>query len=259
MRRPSILRALVRAVGTFGALLLVVLTWLAATAGSSRADAALPELRGLVTDGANLLDASAAARLDARLTAYQRATGHQFGVVTVPSLEGAAIEDYSIRLAEKWKLGDAKRDDGLLLVIAPRDRQMRIEVGYGLEGAIPDALAARVIRYELTPAFQKGDFAGGIDSALDVLEKAAQGEAVRVGPPEESPRARAQSWLRLLPLALLLLVFFLDRGGRGGGMGGFLAGMLIGSMRGGGGGGGGGGFGGGGGGGFGGGGASGRW
>ncbi len=245
------------------------LLWSAVLPGLARAETPLPELGGRVNDGAGLLDGAARAQLEAELAAYERATGHQFALVTVQTLDGLPIEDFSIRLAEKWKLGDAKRDDGLLLIVAARDHKMRIEVGYGLEGAIPDALAARVVRYELGPAFRQGQYAQGITRAFQVLEKAAQGEAVRVGPANDEAQRASPSWFRYLPLLLFLLIFLLNGRGRGGGgSGGFWAGMLLGSMssrdrgyggyHGGGFGGGGGGFGGGGGG-FGGGGASGDW
>lgn len=220
--------------------------------GSAQAEPEIPQLTRRVQDQAGLLSPAAASRLESQLAAYEKETGHQFALLTVQSLDGGALEDFSIRVAEKWKLGDAKRDDGLLLLIAAQERQMRIEVGYGLEGAIPDALAARVIRHELTPAFRAGQFEQGIESAFGVLMKAASGEAVKVGP-DKSEAQDQGSWLKLIPLLLLLLLVLSGRGGT------LLPALLLSGMGGGsrGGGGGFGGFSGGGG--FGGGGASGNW
>lgn len=224
----------------------------------------LPELKTRVTDLAQILPAPDEARIEADLGAYEQATGHQFALVTMASLEGAAIEDFSIRLAEAWRLGDKARDDGLLLLIVPSEKRVRIEVGYGLEGVITDAVAARTIRNQIAPAFREGNYVRGVESALADLKARAQGEATGVA----GPRTKSQGerlitgLLRLLPIGIFLLLFFLGggggRGGRrrsgigpvwvGGGYGGF-SGRSGGS---------GGGFGGGGGG-FGGGGASGSW
>jgi uncharacterized protein len=233
----------------------------------------VPELRGHVNDYAKVLPPDRALALEARLTDYERATGHQLALLTVASLGGDAVEDYSMRAAERWKLGRKGADDGLILVIVPSEHKMRIEVGYGLEGVIPDAIAARIVRDVLAPAFVRKDYAGGIDAAFAVLMHEAGGGSAESAR-ERSPKATSP-WAAL-PMLLPLLLFFgigiLSRiaggGGRrrgllGGGLGygaGFGAGAFGGGFGGGGfGGGGGGGFGGGGGGGFGGGGASGSW
>lgn len=234
------------------------------TLGVARAEAPLPNLSGRVTDLARLLSPGAAQALESQLSEYERETGHQFAFVSIETLDGGAIEDFSIRLAEKWKLGDKKRDDGLLLLVAKTERKMRIEVGYGLEGAIPDALSAQIIRNELRPAFQAGDFDGGIARSFTLLQRAAQGEAIQV-PDSKEKRQPGARIFQLLPIILFVLFFAAMAGGGrgrrrsmfyGGGLGGLGMGGLGG--RGGGFGGGGGSFGGGGGG-FGGGGASGGW
>lgn len=172
-----------------------------------------PELARRVTDGAGMLSPSFAAELERFLEAYERETGHQFAFVSVPSLAGGTIEDFCLRTAERWKLGDAKRDDGLLLCVAKTERKMRIEVGYGLEGAVTDVLAARVVRYEMRPRFQSGDFDGGVRAAFAVLRKAAEGEAVRVGPPERNEPSEGSRFLHFLPLLLLVLLVASGRGG----------------------------------------------
>lgn len=242
-----------------------LLSWLAVLllwGSPARAEPALPELRARVTDTAGLLSRAEAEALERRLFEYEQKTGHQFALLTVRSLEGLAIEDYAMRVVEHWKLGDQQRDDGLLLLVSQGDKRVRIEVGYGLEGAVPDAIASRVIREALTPAFREGDYPGGINRAFELLMKAASGESL--GKAREADREGGH--FRFLPLLVLLILLSLLGGGRrGSGLGGFVIGSMIGSSLGGGrrGGFGGGGFGGGGfgggGGGFGGGGASGGW
>jgi uncharacterized protein len=233
----------------------------------------VPELRGYVNDYANLLSAAEQAALDSQLAAYEQSSGHQFALLTVPSLGGEDIAEFGIHVAEKWKLGKKKADDGLVLIIAVNDHKMRIEVGYGLEGVIPDVVAARLIREVVAPAFRAGAFASGIRDAFVALMRQANGEApLPAAAPPPARRKRQDGFGALLsPVLLPLLLFglfslFARRGGRrgryyGGGpyIGGGGWGGGGGGGFGGGGDGGGGGFGGGGGGGFGGGGASGDW
>ena len=226
----------------------------------------VPNLSAHVNDHAGLLGGGAQA-LEQKLASYEQNTGHQFALLTVPTLDGDPIEDFSIRAADKWKLGDKARDDGLLMIIAASDRKLRIEVGYGLEGEITDAFSAGVIREVIQPAFRAGRYAEGIDQAFELLMAKAQGEAV--GAPR-APRVQADrsSLVPFVVFGIVVLIVMSRFGGGGGGgrrrrRGGvlFLPGGFGGGGFGGGGwgGGGGGGWGGGGGGGFGGGGASGDW
>jgi uncharacterized protein len=141
----------------------------------------VPALDGRVNDRAGLLSSAEASRLESTLAAYEKETGHQFALLTLPSLDGYPIEDWGIRVAEAWQLGSADRDDGLIFLVAPNERKMRIEVGYGLEGAIPDAVAKRVIADYVAPLFREGDFARGIRVGFEELMRAAEGEAL--GPP----------------------------------------------------------------------------
>jgi uncharacterized protein len=219
----------------------------------------VPPLAGRVTDLAGLLDAATRDGLERQLAAYEAKTSQQFAVLIIPSLEGDPIEDFSIRVVEKWKLGKAKEDNGLLLLVVPKDRKVRIEVGYGLEGNITDALSSRIVRQIIRPAFRRGAYAEGIVTAVEALMQAGSGEVVRALPPADDEALAEErgggAWI--LILLVLLLVFgprffwpALWASGAGGGFGG--------RPRGGGGFGGGGGFSGGGGG-FGGGGASGDW
>ena len=229
----------------------------------------VPSLDGRVNDHAGLLPPERAQRLDRQLAEYEEKTGHQFVLLTVDSLEGDGLEDFSLRTVEKWKVGRKKVDDGLLLLIVKKERKVRVEVGYGLEGSIPDATSSRIIRQVIAPAFRANDYAGGIEQAFIALMKADQTPA---GEREGAARPAVGSGhgpLRLLLFLLLPfgLLWLLRRGGGGGfGGGGFRGGGYYGGGFGGGGF-GGGGFGGGssgggfsgGGGGFGGGGASGSW
>lgn len=236
------------------ALALLIVAWAPAALALT-----VPALAGRVNDTADMLSPEAEAALSRKLEAYERATQHQFALLTVPSLEGDALEDFSIRVVEAWKLGKKGKDDGLLLLIVKGDRKLRIEVGYGLEGDITDAFSARVIRNVLTPALRAGKAEQGIDQAFDVLMKKASGEAVpeaATAAPKKQQR-RGPSPFAIIALLLIFLPFALfNRRRRGGGISPWVAGGLgaLSGYRGGsyrsGGGFGGGGFGGGGGGGF---------
>lgn len=146
----------------------------------------VPTLRARVQDEAGLLSAEEERALSARLEAFERETGHQIAVLTIPSLEGEAIEAFSMRVAETWQLGDAERDDGVVVVVAAKDRRARIEVGYGLEGALPDALAARILREQMIPEFRRGAMGAGLVRGVEAILAATRGEALP--PPADSAR-----------------------------------------------------------------------
>ena len=135
-----------------------------------------PALTGRVVDRAGILESTKKEQIEDLLTEHENATTNQFAVLIVPSLEGDNLEDFSIRTVESWRLGTAEADNGLLLLIAMAERKMRIEVGYGLEGSIPDAIAKRIIDEVLKPEFRKGRFGGGIESAVVNLIQLANGE-----------------------------------------------------------------------------------
>ncbi|MFO7177315.1 MAG: TPM domain-containing protein [Pseudomonadota bacterium] len=192
----------------------------------------VPPLRGRITDLAEIVPPDAEQRITQKLLGHEQATGQQFAVLTIPSLEGDPIEDFSIRVVEKWQLGTKGKDDGLLLLVARDDRKVRIEVGYGLEGTITDALSSRVIREVITPEFRRGNFAGGIEAGLDVLMKAAGGSGeAALPPPRTGRRGHGGSlagfiWIFfvfffVLAPWLLRLVFWGALGGRRGPRGGF--------------------------------------
>jgi uncharacterized protein len=139
-------------------------------------EVAVPPLSAAIVDTTGTLSAQDLAAIDADLKAFAKRKGSQVAVLMVPSTKPEAIEQYSIRVAEAWKIGRAKVDDGVIMVIAKDDRALRIEVGYGLEGAIPDAVAKRVISENIAPRFRAGDFAGGVKSGTATLMKLIDGE-----------------------------------------------------------------------------------
>jgi uncharacterized protein len=130
---------------------------------------AFPTLTGRVVDDAHLLQPAQIAALDAKLAALEAQSQRQVVVVTLPSLGGDDIDDYGYKLGRAWGIGDKQRNDGLLLIVAPNEHKVRIEVGYGLEGIVTDAISFMIIRHDLTPRFKAGDYAGGINAAVDAL------------------------------------------------------------------------------------------
>lgn len=163
--------------------LVAVFALLLAWAGSPvLAQSAIPELRARMTDTTSTLDAVVMARIDASLSALEAAKGAQVAVLMVSSTAPESIEAYAARAFEQFKLGRAGVDDGVLLVIAKDDRATRIEVGYGLEGVVPDLAARRVIDEYLLPKFREGDYAGGIGDATAMLAKLIDGEPLPASP-----------------------------------------------------------------------------
>jgi uncharacterized protein len=135
----------------------------------------LPKPAGRINDLASVFDAGTESELDRRLDRLEQQTSHEVAVVTVPSLGGTTVEDYAERLFKEWGIGQAKQDNGVLVLVAPNEREMRIEVGYGLEGILPDGLAGEIIRDNFIPRFRNDDYNGGIrDGVLrvaDIVEK----------------------------------------------------------------------------------------
>ncbi len=176
-----------------------------ACAAAATAAAALdvPYLSGRVNDGAGLLDAGSSAALERTLKAYEGRTGRQIVVLTVPSLQGEALEAYSLKVARTWRLGRKGKDDGVLLLIARDDRKLRLEVGYGLEGALPDARAGRIISDVIVPRFRAGAFAAGIRAGVDAVIAALDGEPTAAPFVGERPR----DW-KVFFISLFLLASF---------------------------------------------------
>lgn len=138
--------------------------------------AAIPALSARVTDAAGILDAAAKQQLEQKLVAFEKATGGQLAVLTVKSTQPETIEQYAFRVATTWKLGGKGSDKGALLVLAMEDKKIRIEVGYGWEGALPDVTAKRIIRETIAPFFKQSQFAQGIDAAIDKIQLAVSAD-----------------------------------------------------------------------------------
>ncbi len=222
------------------ALCLCVGLWLATAAAQAQV-LPVPALETRVTDATGTLDAAAIQRIEAPLAALEAGKGSQIAVLIVSSTGDETIEQYAVRAFEQWKLGRKGVDDGVLLVVAKSDRNVRIEVGYGLEGAIPDVTAYRVIQEYLVPRFRENDFAGGIEAAVGVLAGLIQGEAL---PAPASANSGGSSWsfgdipdvllgvVLLLGLGLIQKIFSLIRprwfrGMVGGGVGALGAGFAF--------------------------------
>lgn len=156
------------------ALLVALGPGLTSTVQAQRLD--VPALTGRIVDQAELLDAAAEERIAARLTTLEQDTGAQVAVLTIPSLQGDVLEEFSIRVAREWRLGQAGRDNGALVLVARDDRQVRIEVGSGLEGALTDLITNRVIDERMVPRFRDGDFGGGIEAAVEAMDPIIRGE-----------------------------------------------------------------------------------
>ncbi len=156
---------------------------------------------GRVTDFTRTLSPAEIANLDQKLSAFERETTNQVAVLLIPSPGGDSLEDYSIRLAEKWKIGQKGRNNGVILLIVKNDHKLRIEVGYGLEGALPDSLAGAIIRGEIAPRFRNGQFYQGIDAGLTAIMAAVKGE---YRPP---PKKGAGGLNPYLVLLLFLVIF----------------------------------------------------
>lgn len=144
--------------------------------GAAVAQSEVPPLTGRVMDAAGILSPETEAMLTDLLRTHEDSTGNQIVVATVPSLSGEAIEEFTLRAGREWGIGTDENDNGILLIVAPSERKVRIEVGYGLEGAVPDAVAARIIRREIIPQFRDGDFDGGVAAGTIALLEAVRGE-----------------------------------------------------------------------------------
>jgi uncharacterized protein len=168
-------------------LLALLVCWAFAAA----ADVAVPPLSGRVVDQTGTLSGSDIASLTQTLKDFEARKGSQIAVLIVPTTAPETIEQYSIRVAEAWKIGRNKIDDGAILVVAKDDRKLRIEVGYGLEGALTDVTARRIIDEIITPKFRSGDFAGGISDGVDRIIGVVDGEPLPA--PQPRPQQRQSS------------------------------------------------------------------
>jgi uncharacterized protein len=217
---------------------LIVIIAAALCASAALAAPNLPPLTGRVVDEAKILSPVTAADLERKLADLEQKSGIQLVVATVPSLGGEEIEPYANTLFRAWKLGEAKKNNGVLLLIAPKERRMRIEVGYGLEGTLTDAVSSLIIANAIAPRFRAGDFNGGVTRGVDDIITALTTDAAEWKPKPADTRAEHQASLldTLAPFLLFLFIMFVfsrmaRRGGgnvvfipmgmgRGGGFGG---------------------------------------
>jgi uncharacterized protein len=191
----------------------------------------VPPLRARVNDLAGMLSPEAAQALEQRLAAFEQETGHQIAVLTIPSLEGDAIENFSIRVAEAWKIGKKGFDNGAILVIAQKEKQLRIEVGYGLEGVLPDAIASRIIREVIVPRFRDGDFSGGIVAGVSAILQVTKGEPLpdtaRSAIRQRSSQGGSLTSVLMITAMLALFIGMTQRRLFGGIFGGSAAGLAA--------------------------------
>lgn len=196
---------------------IVALFWTAAIAAPT-----FPALTGRVVDGANMLSPQVEQSLDGKLAALEEQTGRQLVVATLPSLQGYEIEDYGYQLGRAWGIGEAKADTGVLLIVAPNERKVRIEVGYGLEPILTDALSSAILQGQVLPRFKAGDMEGGVVAGADAIaaqlalpadEAAARAKAAAA---KSQDRPDPRTGFPVL-LIILFVVFMLSRGGGRGG------------------------------------------
>lgn len=187
-----------------GRLLTVVWLLFAPLLATAADQVPLPALAARVTDLTATLTPAQHAALEAAAAAIERDKGSQVAILILPTTQPETIEQFGIRLAEAWQIGRDGIDDGVIVIVAKGDRQMRIEVGYGLEGAIPDAVAKRIVADVMAPRFRQGDFAGGLNEAVAALARLIGGEALPAAPAaDEFPNVNLDNgfWL-------LVILFF---------------------------------------------------
>lgn len=191
-------RALRRLFAGAGLVLMLVLPW------SASAQVAVPPLAGRVTDLTATLTPTQKESLEQTLAAFEARKGSQLAVLLIPTTRPEGIDQYALRVAEQWKIGRAKVDDGAILVVAKEDRTLRLEVGYGLEGALSDIVSKRIISDTIVPRFKQGDYYGGIDAGLAHIIRVVDGEVL---PTATSQRTQGPDDLRqMLPFLLIVVL-----------------------------------------------------
>jgi uncharacterized protein len=194
---------------------------------AANADPTFPALTGRVVDDAHILPAETQAELTQKLATLEQANGDQLVVVTVPSLQDDDIADYGYRLGRAWGIGQKGKDNGALLIIAPNEKKVRVEAGYGLEPVLTDAVSSLIIQREILPRFREGDFAGGttagVDSLINVLaepRQLAEAQARAAAQEVHRPQRRTDpgAMIVIIIIAIFVLSSLFRRGGRGGGM-----------------------------------------
>ncbi|RLT96866.1 TPM domain-containing protein [Ketobacter sp.] len=180
------------------------------TLGSAGAAPSFPALSGRVVDQANMLASSTERRLSQQLQAHENATGNQLVVVTLPNLQGYDIETFGYQLGRHWGIGQQGKNNGVLFIVAEKERRMRIEVGYGLEGTLTDAISANIIQTIVRPAFKRGQFEQGIEAGTSAIIQALGGQYQMR---KAQSKSKLSNWI-IIPIILFLI--FRGFGGRGG-------------------------------------------
>jgi uncharacterized protein len=195
----------------------------------------LPKPRGYVNDYANIIDPQRAQQIDAACASIRQSAGTQIAVVTVPSLNGSAIEDVAMKYLMDWGVGQKNKDNGVVILVARDERRVRIEVGYGMEGILPDGLAGEIIRYDMIPRFKQNDYGGGILAAVYKIGDIAGGKVVTY--PQANRNKSNIGNLIYFVFILFFIIISMSGRGRGRGLGAlwFLTGFGMGSSIGGGG------------------------
>src|SRR6202011_427914 len=189
------------------------LAWICLVCACAAQTLSFPALTGRVVDEAGLLDAAARTALTESLAALEQKTTDQLVVVTLKSLQGTSIEDYGYQLGRRWQIGQKDKNNGVLLIVAPNERKVRIEVGYGLEGTLADAVSRLIIANAIAPRFRENDFAGGITRGVDDIISVLTGDAEEwkaraAQRPDETP-AWSSVLTFILRVAVILIIFLM--------------------------------------------------
>jgi len=192
--------------------LIKIFALLLAIIGAPAAAQTFPPLTGRVVDQANLLTSAQKLDISSKSEALEAQSGRQFVVATVNSLEGREIEDYAYRLGRAWKIGDEKRDDGVILLVAPKERKVWITTGYGAGAFLTDAMSGIIIREQILPKFKAGDMGGGIVAGADAILKqmalpADQAQA-NVTKAQQQETRRSSSGAGIIPVIFIMIIFF---------------------------------------------------
>ena len=217
-------------------LVFILLVLVAVFQTSAQKSIAKPVPARLVVDNANILTSAEVETLERKLVALDDSTSNQIAIVTVKSLNGEALEDVAVATFRDWGIGNKKTRNGLLVLVSMEDKKIRIEVGYGLEGAIPDVTANDIINNDIKPNFKQGNYYAGLNTAVDNLSKAASGEYhVARQKPNSGKGVGGGSILGIIIIVIIIMAMA-GRGGGNGGRGGggsFIAPLLLGSLLGG--------------------------
>lgn len=195
--------------------LIILLLWLSPLLVS--AQVSIPELWGTrIHDEAKILSTAFVSQLEQQLKTHEDSTSNQIAILILPTLNDFPIEEYTLQVAEKWKLGQEKTDNGALLFIAVNDRKVRIEVGEGLEGVLPDAVCNQIIRNQIAPNFRQNNYEAGVQAAVTAMIQAIGGEYVVENTPASGRKGRRGSlWTTLIIMAIIIFISRISGGGRG--------------------------------------------